>query len=73
MLAQSGMKEKEKALLNYSEAYYIFKSFGDEKHRAVSLANIGVLMMQKQDYRMAYESFSLSCEIQEAQMGALKS
>ena len=29
MLAQSNMKEKEKALLNYSEAYYIFKKFGD--------------------------------------------
>ena len=66
MLAQTGMKEKEKALLNYSEAYYIFKQFGDDKQRAVCLANIGVLMMQKQDFKMAFESFSLSCEIQEA-------
>ena len=71
MLAQTGMKEKEKALLNYSEAYYIFKQFGDDKQRAVCLANIGVLMMQKQDFKMAFESFSLSCEIQEAQIEAL--
>ena len=28
--------------------------------------------MQKGDYRMAYESFNLSCEIQEAQIEVLR-
>ena len=65
MLAQNGMANmddaKEKALLNYSEAYYIFKEFKDDKKRGVCLANIGAIMMQKEDYSMAYESFNLSC------------
>ena len=47
--------------------------FGYDKQRAVCLANIGVLMMQKQDFKMAYDSFSLSCEIQEAKIDELKS
>ena len=62
--------EKEKALLNYSEAYYIFKQFKDEKQRAVCLANIGAIMMQKEDYCMAYISFKLSCQILEELMYA---
>ena len=62
MLASSGVKdEKEKAMLNYSEAYHIFKEFSDEKQRGVCLANIGAIMMQKEDYKMAVESFGLSC------------
>ena len=63
MLAQSSMKDLEKALLNYSEAYEIFKKFKDEKHVGICLANIGVIMMQKEDYDLATASFELSCEI----------
>ena len=64
ILASSGMgDEKEKALLNYAEAYYIFVEFNDDKHRGICLANIGAIMMQKKDYDMAYVSFNLSCKI----------
>ena len=57
--------EKEIALLNYSDAYYIFKEFEDDKSRGICLANIGAIMMQKEDYYMAYVSFNLSCQILE--------
>ena len=64
MLASSQESDKmEQALLNYSDAYYIFKKFGDERHRGICLANIGAIMMQKHDYTMAYASYKVSCEI----------
>ena len=38
-------ENKNKALLNYSEAYGIFETFDDAKHKAICLSNIGAIML----------------------------
>ena len=65
MLSASYLKDEksEKALLNYSEAYDIFRKFNDEQHKGICLANIGTIMMQKEDYGMAAASFEIACDI----------
>ena len=52
----------EKELLQLSEAYYIFKDFGDDEQCGICLSNIGSIMYQKHDFEMAYESFKMACE-----------
>ena len=69
MLASYSMKnEKEKALLNYSEAYFIEQYDKDETHKGICLANIGGIMTQKEEYDMAVASFEVSCVIQQAKL-----
>ena len=65
MLASYSMKdEKEKALLNYSEAYFIEQYEKDDSHKGICLANIGGIMAQKEEYEMAVASFEVSCDMQ---------
>ena len=66
MLSANYLKDEksENALLNYSEAYDIFRKFKDEQHKGICLANIGTIMMQKEDYSMAAASFEIACDIQ---------
>ena len=39
-------EDKNKALLNYSEAFAIFEEFQDVQHKGICIANIGAIMMQ---------------------------
>ena len=55
----------EKALLNYFEALGIFADFEDYDQQGKCLTNIGAIMMQKEDYGMAYVCFSESIEFME--------
>ena len=55
----------EKALLNYFEALGIFADFEDYNQQGKCLTNIGALMMQKEDYGLAYVCFSESIEFME--------
>ena len=57
-------ENKNKALLNYSEAYGIFGDFDDAKHKAICLSNIGAIMLQKKDYSTALASLKFAYEIQ---------
>ena len=69
MLAAYSMKdEKEKALLNYSEAYCMQQYDEDETHKGICLANIGGIMTQTEEYEMAAASFEVSCEYQQAKL-----
>ena len=43
-------EDREKSLLNYSEACAIFEDFQDEKHIGICYANIGAILMQKNEY-----------------------
>ena len=58
--SQKKDENKNKTLLNYSEAYGIFEDFNDAKHKAICLSNIGAIMLQKKDYSIALASLKFS-------------
>ena len=57
-------------MLSFADTYYIFNSF-DENHKekGVCLANIGSIMLQKGDYKKAWQYFSKAIENMQVHMG----
>ena len=68
LAATDGRHQNEKALLGYTEAFQIFEDYQDSSEQGVCLTNIGTIMMQKEDYAMAYVCFSESEEFMSAVM-----
>ena len=62
-LAESHM-EKEIAVMNFSELYYLEVFQEQTDHKGICLSNIGVIMMQKGEYSMAATYLKVACEIQ---------
>ena len=54
-IAHGTVKEGEEpqALLNYSEAYHIFRKHKNMRHMGVCLSNIGSLRLQMKEYNWA--------------------
>ena len=63
MIAHDQGDDIEMALLNYSDAYFIEQYEQDESHKGICLSNIGMLMIQKEEYMMASACFKISCEM----------
>ena len=63
-IANTQVKEGEegKAMLNFNEAYQIFKDFGNERQMSVCNSNIGSLGMRIKEYKMAAFSYGKAAE-----------
>ena len=70
-IANTTIKEGEeaKAILNFNEAYHIFKDFNNERQMSVCISNIGGLRMQIKSYRWAAVAYAQAAESMELEMG----
>ena len=62
-------EQRAAALLSFADTYHIFNNF-DENHKekGVCLANIGSIMLQKGDYRKAWQYFAQAIKNMQSHM-----
>ena len=60
--------EEVKAILNYNEAYHIFKDFKNERQMSVCISNIAGLHMQIKSYQMAAVAYDQATESMKIEM-----
>ena len=57
--------EETQALLDYNEAYHIFKDFHNESQMNVCISNVGALHLQVKQYDWAAEAYAKAAESME--------
>ena len=61
--------EEAKAMLNYYEAYHIFKDLHNERQMSVCISNIAGLRMQIKSYQWAAIAYAQAAESMENELG----
>ena len=61
--------EEAQAMLNFNEAYHIFKDFKNERQMSVCVSNIGALRMKVKEHSWAAVAYTQAAESMEVELG----